>query len=225
MQTQIQAPPKGWSRTEMAAMIAAEVTDGWCVNLGIGSPLEIANHFLPGREVVLHSENGVFGMGPIQDPPVDTWVVNAGKQNVHLRTGASITDHATSFAFIRGGHIDLCVLGAFEVAVNGDIANWTASHDLSSLPAVGGAMDLAVGAKNLWVMMQHTTKTGEPKLLNQCTLPLTATRAVDRVYTNLAVLDVFDGAFVVREMHPDVSLEQLVEWTQGPIVEGPVPEH
>lgn len=211
--------PAGWSRTELAAMIAQEVTDGWCVNLGIGSPLEIANHFPEGREVVLQSENGIFGMGPIQDPPTDTWVVNAGKQNVHLRPGASITDHATSFAFIRGGHIDLCVLGAFEVAVNGDLANWTASHDLSSLPAVGGAMDLACGAKNVWVMMQHTTRAGEPKLLTQCTLPLTATHAVDRVYTNLAVLDLHHGAFVVREKHPDVTMAQLRECTAAPIQE------
>lgn len=157
-------------------------------------------------------------MGPIQpDPPTDTWVVNAGKQNVTLREGAAITDHATSFAFIRGGHIDLCVLGAFEVAVSGDIANWTASHDLSSLPAVGGAMDLACGARNLWVMMQHTTRDGAPKLLSRCTLPLTATHAVDRIYTNLAVLDLVDGTFVVRAHHPDVERDQLAELTDAPI--------
>jgi 3-oxoadipate CoA-transferase beta subunit len=161
------------------------------------------------REVVLHSENGILGMGPA--PPtdqIDPWLINAGKQHVTLFKGGSFFHHADSFAMIRGGHIDLCVLGAFEVAENGDIANWATSTK-DAAPAVGGAMDLAAGAKRIWVMTEHTTKDGAPKLVERCSYPLTALGVVSRIYTNLAVIDVEDQRFVVREMVPGLTLEAL----------------
>jgi 3-oxoadipate CoA-transferase beta subunit len=199
-----------WNRTQMAARVAQDIPEGWFVNLGIGIPTMVADHVPAEREVILHSENGILGMGPA--PPkdkVNPWLVNAGKQPVTLRPGGSFFHHADSFAMIRGGHIDLCVLGAFEVAENGDIANWATSEN-DSAPAVGGAMDLAAGAKRLWVVMEHTTKDGRPKLVEQCGYPLTAPRAVLRVYTNLAVVDVVGGrGFVVREMTPGMSLAEL----------------
>jgi 3-oxoadipate CoA-transferase beta subunit len=199
-----------WNRTQMAARVAQDIPEGWFVNLGIGIPTMVADHVPAEREVILHSENGILGMGPA--PPkdkVNPWLVNAGKQPVTLRPGGSFFHHADSFAMIRGGHIDLCVLGAFEVAENGDIANWATSEN-DSAPAVGGAMDLAAGAKRLWVVMEHTTKDGRPKLVEQCGYPLTAPRAVLRVYTNLAVVDVVAGrGFVVREMTPGMSLAEL----------------
>jgi 3-oxoacid CoA-transferase B subunit len=199
-----------WNRTQMAARVAQDIPEGWFVNLGIGIPTTVADHVPLEREVILHSENGILGMGPAPAPDkVNAWLVNAGKQPVTLRPGGSFFHHADSFAMIRGGHIDLCVLGAFEVAANGDIANWATSEN-DSAPAVGGAMDLAAGAKRLWVVMDHTTKDGRPKLVEQCGYPLTAMRAVQRVYTNLAVVDVVQGrGFVVREIAPGLSLAEL----------------
>ena len=199
-----------FSRTDMAARVAADIPEGWFVNLGIGIPTMVADHVPPEREVILHSENGILGMGPA--PPKgqeNAWLVNAGKQPVTLRPGGSFFHHADSFGMIRGGHIDLCVLGAFEVAEGGDLANWsTGENDMA--PAVGGAMDLAAGAKRVWVVMDHTTKDGRPKLVERCTYPLTAMGAVSRVYTNLAVIDVVPGrGFVLREMAPGVTLEAL----------------
>ena len=162
------------------------------------------------REVILHSENGILGMGPAPAPDkVDPWLVNAGKQAVTLRPGGSYFHHADSFAMIRGGHIDLCVLGAFEVAANGDIANWATSEN-DSAPAVGGAMDLGAGAKRLWVVMEHTTKDGGHKIVERCSYPLTTPGAVSRVYTNLGVLDVVQGkGFVVRDLAPGVTFDQI----------------
>ncbi len=163
-----------WNRTQMAARVAQDIPEGWFVNLGIGIPTMVADHVPETREVILHSENGILGMGPA--PPADKvnpWLVNAGKQPVTLRPGGSFFHHADSFGMIRGGHIDLCVLGAFEVAENGDIANW-ATGENDSAPAVGGAMDLSAGAKRLWVVMEHTTKDGRPKLVERCAYPLTA---------------------------------------------------
>ena len=199
-----------WNRTQMAARVAQDIPEGWFVNLGIGIPTMVADHVPAEREVILHSENGILGMGPAPAPEaVNPWLVNAGKQPVTLRPGGSFFHHADSFAMIRGGHIDLCVLGAFEVAENGDIANWATSEN-DSAPAVGGAMDLAAGAKHLWVVMDHTTKDGRPKLVEACSYPLTAPGVVARVYTNLAVVDVAPGrGFVVREIAPGLSLADL----------------
>ncbi len=199
-----------WNRTQMAARVAQDIPEGWFVNLGIGIPTMVADHVPAEREVILHSENGILGMGPAPAPDkVNAWLVNAGKQPVTLRPGGSFFHHADSFAMIRGGHIDLCVLGAFEVAENGDIANWATSEN-DTAPAVGGAMDLAAGAKRLWVVMEHTTKDGKPKLVESCGYPLTAMGVVQRVYTNLAVVDVVPGrGFVVKEIVPGLSLAEL----------------
>jgi 3-oxoadipate CoA-transferase, beta subunit len=201
------ATPRG--RTEMAARVAADIPEGWWVNLGIGIPTLVADHVPLEREVVFHSENGVLGMGPAPaSEDVNPWLINAGKQHVTLRRGGSYVHQADSFAIIRGGHLDLCVLGAFEVAENGDVANWSRS-DNDFAPAVGGAMDLAVGAKRLWVVMEHTTKDGTPRLVRRCTYPLTALAAASRVYTNLAVLDVTERGFVVRDIVPGLDLAGL----------------
>ncbi len=200
------------SRDQMARRVADDIPEGWCVNLGIGIPTLVANHVPPEREVVFQSENGIVGMGPA--PPKgreDPWLINAGKQTITLVPGASFVGHADSFAMIRGGHIDLCVLGGFEVAENGDLANWATSEN-DTAPAVGGAMDLAAGAKRLWVLMEHTTKDGRPKIVERCGYPLTGLACVTRVYTNLAVLDVVPGrGFVVRETAPGVDFETLQE--------------
>ena len=200
-------------RVAMAARVAADIPEGWWVNLGIGIPVLVADHVPLDREVVFHSENGVLGMGPAPDPEnVDPWLINAGKTHVTLRPGGSYVHHADSFALIRGGHLDLCVLGAFEVAENGDIANWSRS-DNDFAPAVGGAMDLSVGAKRLWAVMEHTTKSGESRLVERCSYPLTALGAVSRVYTNLAVLDVTDRGFVVLDIVPGLDFAGLQERT------------
>lgn len=201
------------SRKQMAARVAQDIAEGWYCNLGIGIPTLVADYIPEGREVVLHSENGILGMGPAPDPDrVDPWLINAGKQHVTLLPGGSFFHHADSFAMIRGGHIDLCVLGAFEVAENGDLANW-ATSDADAAPAVGGAMDLAVGAKRIWVVTEHTTKDGTPKLVGRCSYPLTALGAVSRIYTNLAVMDVTENGFLVREMVPGLSLKELQDKT------------
>ncbi|MCW3473082.1 3-oxoacid CoA-transferase subunit B [Limobrevibacterium gyesilva] len=206
---------KPWSRAQMAARVARDVPEGWYVNLGIGIPTQVADHVPPEREVIIHSENGVLGMGPAPaKEDIDPWLINAGKQHVTLRTGGAFVHHADSFAMIRGGHLDLCVLGAFEVAENGDIANWATSEN-DTAPAVGGAMDLAAGAKRLWVVMEHTTKDGRPKLVRRSSYPLTAPRAVKRVYTNLAVLDVTDRGFVVLDILPGLSRDDLQARTEA----------
>lgn len=205
------------TRQEMARRVAQDIPEGWYVNLGIGIPTTVADHIPPGREVILHSENGILGMGPAPAPEhVDPWLINAGKQHVTLLDGGSFFHHADSFAMIRGGHIDLCVLGAFEVAQTGDLANWATSA-ADAAPAVGGAMDLAVGAKRIWVMTEHTTKEGAPKLVEACSYPLTALSAVSRIYTNLAVIDVVDGRFFVREMVRGLTLEGLQARTAAPL--------
>jgi len=178
-----------WTRDQMAARAARDIADGMIVNLGIGLPTLIANHLPADREVILHSENGVLGMGPAPAPGAEDFdLINAGKQPVTIRPGASFFHHADSFAMMRGGHLDLCVLGAFQVAGNGDLANWhTGAPD--AIPAVGGAMDLALGAKSTWVMMEHLTKSGDSKLVDRCTYPITALACVTRVITDLAVID------------------------------------
>lgn len=200
---------KSLSRPQMAARLARDIPEGWYVNLGVGLPTTVANHIPADREIVLHSENGILGMGPTPpDAEIDTWIINASKQHVTLRPGAALIHHADSFAIIRGGHLDLCVLGAYEVAESGDIANWaTLSKDV--VPGVGGAMDLAAGAKRLWVLMEHTTKGGKSKIVSRCSYPLTAPGAVSRVYTDLAILDVGPEGFEVVEMAPGISFEAL----------------
>ena len=199
---------RGWDRRNMAARLAQDIPEGWCVNLGIGIPLLVGDYIPDDREVILQSENGIIGMGPLQKKnQLDTWIVNAGKQNVTLKTGATMVGHADSFAMIRGGHLDLCVLGSFEVAANGDFANWTTS--LKSVPAVGGAMDLAVGAQRIWLLMEHTSKDGKPRLLETCSMPLTAIGVVKRVYTNLAVVDLSSRGFEVVDINPEITFEAL----------------
>jgi 3-oxoadipate CoA-transferase beta subunit len=213
----VQTAVKPLARREMAKRLADDIPEGWYVNLGIGAPLQVADYVPQEREVVFQSENGVLGMGPAPEPDkINRWLINAGKQYITLRSGGSYMHHADSFALIRGGHLDLCVLGAFQVAENGDIANWSIS-DNESAPAVGGAMDLAAGARRIWVMMDHTTKTGESRLVRCCTYPLTAVGVVKRVYTNLAVLDVTDEGFAVREMVPGMTIDELQKVTDAPL--------
>jgi 3-oxoadipate CoA-transferase, beta subunit len=200
---------KPFNRVQMAQRAAADIPEGWYVNLGIGIPTAVADHVPLEREVIFHSENGVLGMGPAPaKDSIEPWLINAGKQYVTLRAGGSICHHADSFSMIRGGHLDLCVLGAFQVADNGDIANWATSEN-DTAPAVGGAMDLAAGAKRLWVLMEHTTKDGTPKLVTKCSYPLTAQACVKRVYTNLATIDVTERGFVVLSMAPGLTFENL----------------
>lgn len=196
-------------RNGMAARLAADIPEGWVVNLGIGIPTLVSDHVPQDREVIFQAENGVIGVGPAPPPEdEDPWLINAGKQMVTLRPGGSFVSQSDSFALIRGGHLDLCVLGAFEAAENGDIANWAVSTN-EKAPAVGGAMDLAAGAKRLWAIMEHTTKDGRPRLVSRCSYPLTALGVVSRVYTNLAVLDVTPDGFAVRDMVPGMTLETL----------------
>jgi 3-oxoadipate CoA-transferase, beta subunit len=210
--------PAGFDRRAMAQRVARDIPEGWVVNLGVGLPTQICDLVSADREVIFHSENGILGMGPKPAPDqLDPWLVNAGKQPVTLRPGASLFHHADSFAMIRGGHIDLCVLGAFEVASNGDLANWTTDSN-DKTPAVGGAMDLAVGAKRLWVLMEHVTKKGQPRLVERCALPLTAPGVVARVYTNLAVLEVIDLKFKVLDLAPGVTLKEIQNLTAAPVV-------
>jgi 3-oxoadipate CoA-transferase beta subunit len=211
----VTATAKSFDRQEMAARLARDIPEGWYVNLGLGLPTLISDHIPEGREVVFHSENGVLGMGPV--PPkdkLDAWLVNATKQNITLVSGASLFHHADSFGMIRGGHLDLCVLGAYEVAENGDIANW-ATNENDAIPAVGGAMDLSAGSKRLWVLMEHVTKEGLPRIVRRCSYPLTAAGVVKRVYTNLAVLDVTEQGFVVLDMAPGLTFEALQSRTDA----------
>jgi 3-oxoadipate CoA-transferase beta subunit len=206
------------TRAGMAARCARDIPEGWFVNLGVGVPTQVADYVPEGREIIFHSENGILGMGPAPDEDkVDPWLVNAGKKAVTLVPGAALFHHADSFTMIRGGHIDLCVLGAFEVASNGDLANWTTSSD-DRTPAVGGAMDLAAGTRRIWVLMEHVTRDGKPKLVEHCAYPLTAPGVVTRIYTNFAVLDVTPEGFAVVEMVPGMTLDALQAMTAAPLV-------
>lgn len=207
-------------RVGLAKRVAQDIPEGWYVNLGIGVPTLVANHVPQGREVIFHSENGILGLGPAPvKADIDPWLVNAGKQYVTLVRGGSYFHHADSFTIIRGKHLDLCVLGAFEVAQNGDLANWSTAKP-GAAPAVGGAMDLAVGAKRLWVVMDHMTKDGRPKLVRKCSYPLTAPTCVTRVYTSLAVLDVVPSGFRVVDMVPGISFDELQSRTEAQLVQG-----
>jgi 3-oxoadipate CoA-transferase beta subunit len=207
------------SRDQMAQRVARDIAEGSYVNLGIGLPTKIANYLDPDKEIFLHSENGVLGMGPA--PSVtdrDPELINAGKEFVTLLTGGSFFHHGDSFAMMRGGHIDICVLGAFQVAANGDLANWHTGAP-GAIPAVGGAMDLAIGARNVFVMMEHVTKNGEAKIVERCSYPLTGIGCVDRIYTDLAVIDVTVAALVVREMVAGLHFEQLQALTGATLVD------
>jgi 3-oxoadipate CoA-transferase beta subunit len=205
------------TREQMAARVAADIREGMYVNLGIGLPTLVAN-FLPlDREIILHSENGILGMGPAPAPgEEDPELINAGKQPVTMRTGGAFFHHGDSFAMMRGGRLDVCVLGAFQVSAQGDLANWhTGAPD--AVPAVGGAMDLAIGARHIYVMMEHTTKTGESKIVQRCTYPLTGIACVKRIYTDIAIIDVTPRGLSVIEMVEGLSLETLSQLTAAPL--------
>jgi 3-oxoadipate CoA-transferase, beta subunit len=208
----------GLTRKQVAWRIAQEIPEGSYVNLGIGSPEMVANYIPDGREIFFHSENGILGMGPAPKAgEEDGNLINAGKKPVTLLPGGSYFNHTDSFAMIRGGHIDICVLGAYQVAENGDLANW-ATLDTTKPPGVGGAMDLAIGAKKIYIMMDHVTKYGQSKLMKSCTYPQTGFGVVKTIFTDLAVIDIIDETFVVREVAPSISVEQLQSNTDASLI-------
>jgi len=205
------------NREQMAARVARDIPEGAYVNLGIGLPTLVANHLPKDREIFLHSENGVLGMGRAPAPgEEDPDLINAGKQPVTLLTGGCFFHHADSFGMMRGGHLDFCVLGAFQVSVAGDLANWHTGEP-DAIPAVGGAMDLAIGAKQVFVMMEHLTKKGQSKIVERCTYPLTGVACVNRIYTDLAVIDVTPDGLGVVEIVDGLSLEELMKLTGVPM--------
>jgi len=207
------------SRQDLAARIAADIPDGSYVNLGIGAPTLVANYLPEDQEIILHTENGMLGMGEAPEPAnVDPDLINAGKQAVTAQLGAAFFHHADSFGMMRGGHLDVCVLGAFQVASNGDLANWSTGAP-GAIPAIGGAMDLAIGAKSVYVMTDLLTKTGESKLVGRCTYPLTGVGCVTRVYTDHAVIDVVEEGFAVRETFGDNTVHSLRELTGLPLLD------
>ncbi|WP_343737051.1 3-oxoacid CoA-transferase subunit B [Achromobacter sp.] len=208
-------------RRDIARLVAADIEDGAYVNLGIGIPTQVSAFLPPGRDVILHTENGIVGMGP-GDPgaPLDLDLINASKEAVTLLPGASITDHVVSFAMMRGGHLDLTVLGAFQVSEKGDLANWdTGAAD--TIPAVGGAMDLVAGARQVYITMEHVTKDGQPKIVRECTYPLTGAGVVDRIYTDLAILDVTPAGMQVRAMVAGLTFDELQALTGCPLALDP----
>lgn len=208
------------TRDQIAARVAQDIHEGAYVNLGIGLPTMVANHLPADREVFLHSENGLLGMGPAPVPgEEDEDLINAGKQPVTLLQGGSYFHHGDSFAMMRGGHLDVCVLGAFQVSVKGDLANWHTGTE-GAIPAVGGAMDLAIGAKKVFVMMEHQTRQGESKIVAQCSYPLTGIACVSRIYTDLAVLDVTPEGLVVREMVDGLDFGELQTLTGVALIKG-----
>ena len=212
---------KKLDRNQMAARVARDIPEGSYVNLGIGLPTLVADHLPKGREIILHSENGVLGIGPKPAPGAeDEDLINAGKEPVTLLAGGAYFHHADSFAMIRGRHLDFAVLGAFQVSVAGDLANWhTGGAD--AIPAVGGAMDLAIGAKRVYVMMEHLTKKGESKIVARCSYPLTGVGCVNRIFTDLAVLDVTSEGLKVLERAPELSFEELQRLTGVPLIDAP----
>ncbi len=204
------------TRDQMAARVARDIPEGSYVNLGIGLPTLVGNHLPADREIFLHSENGLLGMGPAPTAGAEDYdLINAGKQPVTLRPGGAYFHHADSFAMMRGGHLDICVLGAFQVSVGGDLANWHTGGD--AIPAVGGAMDLAIGAKRTFVMMEHLTKSGESKIVERCTYPLTGIVCVSRIYTDLAVIDVTARGLILVEAFNGLDRAELERLTGVPL--------
>ncbi|MDA9973358.1 3-oxoacid CoA-transferase subunit B [Alphaproteobacteria bacterium] len=206
---------KGWDRNSIASKIANDLPHASYVNLGIGMPELVSQHIKEDCEIIYHSENGLLGMGPTpNENEIDLDLINAGKKPVTILPGGSFCHHADSFSMIRGGHIDYCVLGAMEVSINGDLANWSTGK---GIPAVGGAMDLVAGAKNVFVMTQHITKEGKPKLVQTCTLPLTGAGVVSRVYSDYAVIDITKEGFKVIDINQNISMEFLQNITDGKV--------
>lgn len=206
---------KGWSREQMAQKIANDIPNGSYVNLGIGLPELVANYIPSDREVIFHTENGLLGVGPSpNEGQEDDELINAGKKPVTAIKGSCFFHHADSFAMIRGGHIDICVLGAFQVSESGDLANWSTGEP-NAIPAVGGAMDLVAGVKTIFIITQHITKKGEPKIVNKCKYPLTGEGVVSRIYSDWAVIDVTDKGLFVRELAPGVDIDFLRNNTEA----------
>ena len=207
-----------WTKSEMANNVAVDIPDGSYVNLGIGLPELVADYVPEGREVIYHTENGLLGMGPVPEKgEEDPELINAGKKHVTAIDGACYFHHADSFTMIRGKHIDICVLGAYEVSENGDIANWSTGKP-GAVPAVGGAMDLVAGVKNILVITKHTTKDGKPKIVKECKFPLTGKGVVKRIYTNLAILEVTQDGLLVKKLAPGISFEYLQERTEAKLI-------
>lgn len=208
------------TRDQIAARVAMDIPDCAVVNLGIGLPTLVANHLPTDREIVLHSENGLLGMGPAPaEGEEDGDLINAGKQPVTLRAGAAFFHHADSFAMMRGGHLDICVLGGFQVSTRGDLANWSTGAP-GAIPAVGGAMDLAIGARHVFVMMELVTKDGTSKIVEHCTYPLTGIACVERVYTDYATFDIDDGRVTARDRIDGLSFDELRRMTGVALVDG-----
>lgn len=211
----VNATKIGWTKDEMAQKVAMDIPDASYVNLGIGIPELVADHVPKGVEVMYHTENGLLGMGEMPEKGLeDPELINAGKKPVTAIPGACYFHHADSFAMIRGGHIDICVLGAFQVSEEGDLANWSTGN-MNDIPAVGGAMDLVAGVKTILVITRHTTKNGESKIVKRCTYPLTGKKVVTRIYTDLAIMDVVEGGLLVRSLAPGVSFDYLQERTEA----------
>ncbi len=208
----------GWSKEEMAKLVANDIPDGSYVNLGIGIPELIANYVPHGREVIIHTENGLLGVGPAPTPGTEDFdLINAGKKPITAIKGACFFHHADSFAMIRGGHLDFTILGAYQVSQNGDLANWSTGSP-NDIPAVGGAMDLVQGVKNVFVIMSHTTKDGTPKIVKKCTYPLTGVAVVSRIYTDLAIIDVTNQGLKVIKLAPGIDKNTLQNKTEADLI-------
>ena len=215
-------PVQGWDREAMARRLAQDIPNGSYINLGIGIPELVAKFVPEGRTFIYHTENGLLGMGPSpEEGQEDPELINAGKRHVTANPGAAYFHHADSFAMIRGGHLDLSILGAMQISQSGDLANWSTGKP-GAIPAVGGAMDLVAGVKKVFVLTQHTTKTGEPKLVESCTYPLTGQKVVDRIYTDLAVIDITPAGFQTVELAPGVPFEHVQAMTGAQLSPPPV---